>query len=47
MPVLKSNSDAQDLNAKLSLEIELLEKEKQKDCTWLNYRIIFHAGEHR
>jgi hypothetical protein len=46
MPVLKSSSDAQDPNAKLGLEIELLEKDFSKNETWQNYRIIFHAGEH-
>jgi len=45
MPVLKSNSDAQDLNAKLSLEIELLEKDFLKNETWQNYRIIFVGEE--
>jgi hypothetical protein len=45
MPVLKSNSDSLDPNAKLSLEISFLEKQITQNETWLNYTIIFHAGE--
>jgi hypothetical protein len=45
MPVIKSSSDCQDPNSKLSLEIKFLDTHTTENETWLNYTIIFHAGD--
>lgn len=45
MPILNCTSDNNDINSKVSLEIKLLEEQRNNEALWLNYEIIFHIGQ--